>query len=331
MLLSIIIVSYNTRQLTVAAIDSVLNELQRSSLFKDQTELIVVDNNSSDDSVAAFKVLSKKNPQLQVIANQTNRGFAQANNQGLELATGEFLFLLNSDTLVQPGALKSLVTRFQAQTPNDVTAYTASHHGQLDRLGLLAATLLNPDGTLQPQGGAFPNLISLGCHLWMLDDLPLIGRWLPSTQHTGHNLHQTLDEVSDSKCSPLLLQAWVGGTALMIRRQVLDEIGLLDEQIFMYGEDVEFCLRAQNHHWDVAIDPQARILHYGSASSSSVRAIEGELKGYLYIWSKHKPLWQLPIARFMIRSGCRLRQWLFGTILRNQTRAQIYTTVLTTL
>ena len=111
---------------------------------------------------------------------------------------------------------------------------------------------------------------------------------------------------------------------MMIRKEVLAEIGLLDNNIFMYGEDVEFCMRARDHKWKVAIQPTARIIHLGSASSSSKNAVIGELKGYIYIWAKHKPLWQLRFAKSIIQIGVRLRIVLFGTMFHDSHRATIY-------
>jgi GT2 family glycosyltransferase len=110
----------------------------------------------------------------------------------------------------------------------------------------------------------------------------------------------------------------------MIRRQTYQEIGELDPNIFMYGEDIEWCMRARDHHWDIAIDPAAVITHLGSASSSSSRAIIGEAMGYLYIWSKHKPLWQRPLAKKLLQLGSLLRIWLFGTMVKRPHRAAVY-------
>jgi GT2 family glycosyltransferase len=156
--------------------------------------------------------------------------------------------------------------------------------------------------------------------MFMLDDLPLIGKYLPSTQHTGRRAqppHTT------TNLRPQL-QDWVAATAVLIRSEVIKEVGVLDENIFMYGEDVEYCLRARHHQWDAAIDPEAKIIHLGSASSTSQNAILGELKGWVYIWSKHFPLWQVPLARLAIRVGCMLRVLLFGTITKQSQRADIY-------
>lgn len=115
---------------------------------------------------------------------------------------------------------------------------------------------------------------------------------------------------------------------MLIKRAVIDEVGSLDGNIFMYGEDVEFCMRAANHHWDVGIVPAATIVHFGSASSSSAHAILGEFKGYQYIWSKHKPLWQRPFLNLVLKLGCSLRLFLFGTIIKDTAKAQVYTAVL---
>jgi N-acetylglucosaminyl-diphospho-decaprenol L-rhamnosyltransferase len=322
-LLSTIIVSYNTQELTAQALTAADNDIQASKVLKGKSELIVVDNHSTDETLEQLKKQKKQlDTPLTVIANDHNLGFASANNQGMAKAQGQYVLLLNSDTVIQPGALEHLVTTFEAHPIQESTAELESHSGQLDRLGIVAATLLNRDGSLQAQGGSFPNLLSLASHWLMLDDIPVLGQMLPSTQHTGRNVRQDLSG------SHLVQQDWVGGTAMMIRREMIEEIGNLDDHIFMYGEDVEFCLRARKHHWDIAIDTQAQIIHYGSASSSSLNALRGEAKGYLYIWSKHHPLWQLPMARAILRLGCQLRVWLFGTIKGDQVKAKNYRSIL---
>jgi N-acetylglucosaminyl-diphospho-decaprenol L-rhamnosyltransferase len=317
-LLSVIIVSYNTSSLTHAAISAVADDVAASSLLKDKTEIIVVDNHSTDETVDDLKALKKQIPYLQVLVQDHNLGFAQANNLAIEQSESEYVLLLNSDTLVQPGALEALVQTFLDHPDQPMTAVSAQHQGKVDRLGVVAATLLNPDKSIQPQGGSFPTLISLTNQMLMLDDIPVIGKWLPSTQHTGKNTRHH---------SQLFQQDWVGGTAMMIRRAVFAEIGMLDPNIFMYGEDVEFCLRAKQHHWDIAIQPQAQIIHFGTASTTSYFALKGELLGYLYIWSKHRPHWQVPIIKHVIRVGCLLRSLIFDTMAHDSKKAKIYRTL----
>jgi len=311
-LLSIIIVSYNTKSLTLQTIESVIKYIDQSKLLTGQVEIIVIDNHSTDDSVAALKQINR----IKLIVNQENLGFAKANNQGIKIAQGKYILLLNSDTIVQPGALAALVTTLEKNQIDDTTSALSYSTKPTDRLGILAAHLINPDGTNQPQGGALPSLLTLTNHMLMLDDVPLIGKWLPSTQETGYRFQPPTDRI--------FAKGWVAGTAMLIRRQLIDEIGSLDDNIFMYGEDMEFCLRAAAHHWDIAELTTAKIVHLGSASSSSVHALQGELKAYLYIWSKHYPSWQLPIVKLLIKIGCLMRIIVFGTMKRNLKKVNIY-------
>ncbi len=309
------------------AVKSVIADVKRSPKLRQKTELIVVDNDSDDETVADLKQLSPQELQLKIIENQQNKGFAQANNQAINRAEGDYILLLNSDTIVQPGALNKLITTFESTQDSLATAGLSSHAGQLDHLGILAATLTNPDGSIQPQGGSFPNLLTVGLHFLMLDDLPLIGQFLPSTQDTGQHFNPQKILNLDRPYQ----KDWVGATAMLIKRQVITEIGQLDPNIFMYGEDIEFCLRAKNHHWDIALDPRAKITHLGSASSSSQQALLGEIKGYLYLWSKHKPDWQLYPLKTLIWLGCMMRLFLFGLILNQKKKAKVYQKALTLL
>ncbi len=331
MLLSIIIVSYNTSELTQQTIVSVWDEVKASKLLHGKTEVIVVDNNSKDSSVSNLRNLFKKIPETELktllIQNPNNEGFSAANNVGIDQSHGKYLLLLNSDTIVQPGGIVKMVEAFENHQLHDLTATVASHSGELDRLGVLSAQLLNKDMTPQAQGGSLPSLFSLASHMLMLDDLPIIGKFLPSTQHTGLR-SDTFDVTGDSQIREVIQQEWVGGTAMMIRREVINEVGKLDQNIFMYGEDIEFCWRALHHQWDIGLCPAAKIVHLGSASSSSANALKGEFKGYLYIWSKHQPLWQLFWARLLLKTGAHLRKFLFGTIMRQKSRAKVYTTIL---
>jgi GT2 family glycosyltransferase len=317
MLLSIIIVSYNTKALTLQTLQSVFESIENSSLLKNKTEIWVVDNDSNDGTPKAVEALKADHKHLHIISNPHNRGFASANNQAIKEASGEYLLLLNSDTIVHEDALNQLVETMMTQPDKEETAVLERTQGKLDRLGILTCRLLNPDGTVQSQGGSFPTLITIVSHMLLLDDLPKIGKLFPSTQYTGYN-HQ------GEKHEPLYQLDWVGGTAMLVKREVFAEVGPLDSNIFMYGEDIEFCMRAKNHHWDVAILSTAEITHFGSASSSSKNAIIGELKTYLYIWAKHKPLWQTPIVRLILQVGVLLRIFLFGTMIRDTQRAQIY-------
>lgn len=321
MLLSIIIVSYNTKDLTQQSIEYAWKDAQRSQLLKDRTEILVIDNNSTDGSAEALKKVFGKEKHISILSSKKNLGFAAGNNAGIEKAQGEYIFLLNSDTMVQKGALETLVQTYKQHPVDEADAVLFSEKSYVDRVGIVAATLLNTDGTLQPQGGSLPSLVSIATHMFFLDDLPLIGSLFPSTQHTGFRQTEKLRYHTDNP--KLIPRGWVGGTAVLIRRQVIEEIGNLDDSLFMYGEDVEFCLRAQNHHWDVVINPLAKVIHIGSASGSSSTALTKEFEAYVYIWSKHKPLWQMPLLKTLLWLGALLRVLVF-TITRQPKRAEVY-------
>ena len=102
---------------------------------------------------------------------------------------------------------------------------------------------------------------------------------------------------------------------MLLRRSMLDQIGLLDNHIFMYGEDVDLCLRAHKAGWQVWSVADAQIVHQGFGSGSSTSAITGEYQNLKYIFTKHKPTWELPLLKLLLVIGALLRLCLFGTIL----------------
>ena len=326
-LLSAIIVSYNTKDLTIQALASLLKEIKTSDLLKKKSEILVVDNHSQDGSIQAIKQFfhQAKFRYYQLIVNKKNLGFARANNQALKQAQGQYLLLLNSDTIVQPGAIDTLVKTFIQHPDQLATATTQDSDEMVDYLGILSPTLLNADGSLQPQGGSQISLRAIFNQMFFLDDLPVIGKYLPSTQQTGRsqqlNQQQLLDKQRQQ--TQLIYKAWVSGAAMMIRKAVIDQIGYLDKNIFMYGEDQEFCLRARNHHFDIAVHPHAEVVHLGSASSSSEQAIVGEFKSYQYIWQKHFPAYQQRLLRWILRAGAQFRMLIYR-LTGNQRQATIY-------
>ena len=311
MLLSIIIVSYNTKSLTLATIKSVIATTKNSKLLKNNLEIIVVDNDSKDDSVAALKTFKKTTQTpLIILENKENLGFGKANNLGITHAKGKYYLFLNSDTIITGSALENMVSKFATD----------------ETLGILSPVLLNLDTTYQPQGGSFPSLTALFFHMSMLDDLPLIGSYFPSTQHTGKSTRISL-ETLEHQTQPIQVD-WVAGTALMIPANIVAQIGAFDPNIFMYGEDIELCMRARNHHYSVALDPSARIIHIQNASSTSENAVRGEYLGYIYIFSKHRSAIACAIAKMILQMGAILRIIVFSTLAPNPEKRELYKTIL---
>lgn len=314
MLLSVIIVSYNTKDLTLETIQSVVETTKKSKLLKQNVEIIVIDNNSQDDSVKEIKILKKSlEIPLTLIANEKNLGFGNANNLGIKQAKGEYYLFLNSDTIVRDNAIETMLKRFLNQSETN--------------LGILTPVLLNKDLTYQAQGGSFPSLISLFFHMLMLDDLPIIGKLLPSTQHTGKSNRLNLQMLENQ--NEIIPVDWISGTAMMVSKQAIDTFGPFDQNIFMYGEDTEICLRAKNHNFLVALDPNSQIIHLQSASSTKENAIRGEFKGYQYIFAKHFGSFQADLAKILLQIGALLRIILFSFI--SKEKAEIYKHVLNDL
>lgn len=309
---STIIVSYNTAKLTTQAIESVLDNYLQDKIAG---EIIVVDNNSSDDSVKILKNHFGK--KIVLIDNAKNFGFAHANNQGIDLSRGEFLFLLNSDTILKPHAIRQLLRKF-SQYPNQDTAQLAHTPQRIDRLGIVSGQLLNPDGSIQVQGGALPTLLNLA--VWWLWPLPGSLNFLPAALQY-HQENPTYFHTERPT-------GWVAGTAMMLRKAVIEEIGELDEDIFMYAEDVEFCWRARMHHWDVLYTPESQIIHYGSASSSNANALRREIAGLHYITAKHLPPSSSEVIQRVLQLGAAMRWMLFGIILSDAEKKKLYAQIL---
>lgn len=299
-LLSVIVVSYNTAKLTKQCLESVIAETKSFKLLNKNTEIIVVDNASSDDSVKILNQLP-----IILIKNSSNIGFGPANNLAVKKASGEYLLFLNSDTLVKPGSISILLEALR------------SDQAAIDQIKLATATLYNADGSYQHQGGDLPNLPATLSQWLGFDDLPLIGKYFPSMQK------KLLPNAINQCNNNLTIRGWVGGTALMIRSKDFLTLKGFDPNMFMYGEDMELCFRAYKLGWRSAIATKSNVTHLGSASSSSTNAKIGEAQAMLYIFKKHYPTWQYAIARIIIYLGAYLRQVLFR--LRNdQFNASIY-------
>ncbi len=232
--LSIIIVNWNTRQLLAACLRSIY-ATQYAIQHDLSCEIFVVDNASADGSV---DMVALQFPQVKLIENRENVGFARANNQALRLSQGRYILLLNSDTIVQPAALATLVD-FMGQHPS---------------AGALGPRLLNADGTLQPS--CYP-LLTPGREFWRLLFLePLVHR-------ATYNMAQW------NKDTPRQVEV-IKGACLLLRRTALEQVGMLDERYFMYSEELDLCYRLLAAGWRLYWIPQAQVVHFGEASSKQI-------------------------------------------------------------
>jgi len=282
-ILSIIIVSYNTVNLTLDCIKSIFLD---KGLKEIPFEIIVVDNNSHDNSVQELKKLKDK---IILIENKDNTGFGKANNQGIKIAKGNYVLLLNSDTIILHSAISQSLD------------WLCSH----PESSICTAQLLNKDKSIQASGGFFPNLGNVFTWCLSLDDLPLINKIIkPIHPHTPTFYTKDKFYLTDHR------QDWVTGAYLLTRKNLLDKVGGFDESYFMYGEEVELCYRIQkntpnNQVWYL-IGPQ--IIHLGGASATSrLDPILNEYRGILSFFKKHKPLWQYSIVRLLLKINALIR------------------------
>ncbi len=228
--LSIIIVGWNTRNLLKNCLSSILANPPAAPY-----EIWVVDNASTDGSSSMVR---ESFPQAHLIENNENLGFSGANNLAIRQCTGKYLLLLNPDTLVESGALQALVD-FMEQHPE---------------VGSVGPRILNPDCSMQILSHPRP---TLSRELWRLLHLDSI---LPYAVYP-----RTKWETNQAQEVDVLT-----GACLLVRKEVLDQIGFLDEDYFIYSEDVDLCYRIQAAGWNLYWIPQAEVVHFGGQSTRQV-------------------------------------------------------------
>jgi hypothetical protein len=257
--LSVIILSWNTERLLRGCLDSIFKGNETPRL-----EVIVVDNGSSDNSV---RMVKKNFSRVKLIENKENLGFAKGNNLGIKMARGEYLMLLNSDTVVKRGVLEKLAN-FLDQNP---------------AVAVVGPKLLNQDGSPQANCGRFPHLLVALVMLFL--------------EHFGGS-----DLV---RCSPdkSKFVDWLMGAAFVARRQVFNKIGGLDEALFMYMEEVEWFYQAKKAGFKAYFLKEAEIVHLGrgSAKSGKKEPILNIYRGLVHYYRKHRSKPELIILLLMLK------------------------------
>lgn len=238
-LLSIVIVNWKVRELLRECLRSIYGN---TALARERYEVVVVDNASDDGST---DMMRQAFPEVKVIENRRNVGFGAANNQAMPCCSGEWILLLNPDTLVRPGAIDRMLEKIQSSP----------------RIAVLGCRLENADGTLQRwTGGAFPNYRNLLGHYFFLDRL-LPAAWRPAPLYLDRDAREDLQV------------GWVSGACMLLRRGMVDG-EIFNPQFFMYGEDMELCYRMRKAGHDVVYTPAASIVHF---QGESMKQQEGEI------------------------------------------------------
>ncbi|MFC1699071.1 glycosyltransferase family 2 protein [Candidatus Omnitrophota bacterium] len=244
--LSIIIVSWNTKEYLKKCLDSVYRQTKGITF-----QVWVVDNASSDGSP---EMVQADYPQVRLIVNKENVGFARANNQALLQIKARFALLLNSDTVARKDAIYRLVEFMDKNSA----------------VGIGGPRLVSPDNKPQPIHYIFPSLATA------------VFMYLPIKRLF---LHQP------RRPRPL---AYVSGACLIIRQEVIDQIGLLEEEWFMYAEDADWCLRAKRAGWKIYIIPDAEVVHYSQQSAKiyglELMSAEKTKNNYLFFKKHYNPL-----------------------------------------
>jgi GT2 family glycosyltransferase len=229
--LSIVIVTWNAKKVSLECLESV-SKLESSI----QTEVIVVDNASTDGTPEAIE---SGFPQVKLIRNDANLGFAKANNIGIDASKGKYVCLLNSDVVIPIGCFEKMVTYME-------------HHPDI---GVLGPKMISPDGGVGKSVAKFPTVWNSFCCALAFHKV-----FKQSATFGGYMMEGfPYDRIEDVE----VLTGWFW----LVPRCALEQVGGLEERFFMYGEDIDWCYRFHKAGWRVVFYPEAEALHYGAASS----------------------------------------------------------------
>ena len=265
--LSIVIVNWNTSKMLIQCLDSIYHSESRLII-----EVIVVDNGSTDDSVRS---VATRFPQVNLVVNGRNLGFAKANNQGIKASKGRYCLLLNSDTILKPNSLDLLVNYADAN---------------LD-VGVVGPKLLNMDGTLQKSWAEFPTFWS------ELTGEPVRKRSPVGNQQNAYSVDTIL------------------GACMLVRDEVIQTIGLLDDEYYMYSEEIDWCFRIKKGGWRIHYYPASEVFHIGGASASmnTIRQLSLLYQSKILFFKKHYGDFKAILLRygFVIVNGIGIARRVF--------------------
>ena len=279
--ITVIIINYNTREELQGCLGSIKPA--------EASEVIVVDNHSSDDSAA---MVQSKYPWVTLLANKTNIGYGAAANQAIATSTARYVVLLNSDTVLQPGALKAL-SHYLAQHP---------------RAAIVGPRLENSDGTVQASCYPFPT--PLDTFLENSTVAIFLGRRIRRYVPAIRGLYLRTWPHDSARIVP-----WVKGAALAIRREAFDAVGGFDESFFMYFEDADLCYRLGKVGWETHFAPVTTVVHVGGASTDQIR---GDMAVQLLhstnlFYQRRSSRLSIAVMSVIVKS-LMLARWVSGTI-----------------
>lgn len=243
--LSVVIVSFNTRDTLRHCLELLQVELHRIARSEFTSEILVVDNASSDGSA---EMVEQFFPDIRLLRSSVNLGFGGANNLALLASRGEFLLLLNSDAFLESPILNHLLTCMETD----------------ESVGMLGISQMSRDGSRQPSARRFHTLWRDACVMTGLAQL------FPYNRSWGR-IFGGLDRKWAGACYPVQVD-WIPGAFMLIRRILLEDVGLFDPALFLYVEEVDLCKRAHRNGWQVIYMPEYSVLHIGGESASSINS-----------------------------------------------------------
>lgn len=284
--LSVVIVSWNVRDLLRRCLDSVVRSAQESNL---PCQVIVVDSASSDGSQA---MVDQAFPRVELVPCQANLGFVKGNNLGVSRSSGQYILLLNPDTEVLGDSLQQMVD------------YLETHPA----VGALGPCLLDPQGRIQSSRRRFPTVATGLVESTMLQ---------PCFEHSKLlRRYYCLDRSADEEQEV----DWLVGACLLIRRESWEAVGSLDENIFMYSEELDWCRRARSKGWKIMYVPSARVIHHEAQSSNQVsgqRHVYFQTSKVYYFRKYHgalvgETLRVFLLGTYVLQLGIETGKWLVG-------------------
>ncbi len=278
--LSVSIVSHEGRERVLACLQSVFGAADGLDI-----EVIVVENASRDGSAEAIE---REYPQVRLVRNYVREGFSANHNKALRLSRGEFVLLLNDDTTVHPGALKTM-TEFMRAHPD---------------AGAAGAMLLNPDGSAQYAGKAAPTvlaaiMVSLGLH-----------RLFPDNPVTSGYYGKNAGSSEAGLPAPREVES-VNGAAMIIRRTALDKVGYLDDGFFLFCEDVDLSIRLREGGYKLYFIPAAKVTHIRGASTGGRRIVWIYHKSLFRFYRKHYAGRRAFIVNWLVYLGIATRLFVY--------------------
>jgi N-acetylglucosaminyl-diphospho-decaprenol L-rhamnosyltransferase len=300
---SVVIVNWNTKDLLHACLMSL-----QDNATSVRVETIVVDNASRDGSA---EMVARDFAEVQLLVNARNMGFASANNRGMTRARGRYVLLLNSDTVVLPGAIQEMV-RYMDAHPH---------------VGALGPRLLNSDRSPQSSMRDFPHLGRDALAILEMERWPVVGRivW-------RYNRHSSLYGSDHSATREV---DWVVGACLLLRREAIECVGPLDDGYFFFAEEMDLCWRLRQHGWPIVFLASAEIVHLGGQSAARVPAarLTWHYAGLLRFYGRHRtPAHCMALRTIIALAAAMHMMWLLlrrGPSARTRPLLAAYAKVLT--